>query len=76
MIPFKVSYTFRRVLGVSLLRSLVGAILDELEWRNTKRRWKREIAIWEKIKENGKGVKGNIATIKLEVKNDNNSKKD
>ncbi len=43
-------------------------ILWGLEWRNTKARWKREIPIWEKMREHGKGTKGKIAVIKLNIK--------
>jgi len=69
MIPFKISYKLRReILKRPLFYSLINAVLDELEWQNTKRRWKKEMAIWDKIKEHGKKIKGKTTYIKLNIK--------
>ena len=36
--------------------------------QKTKKRWKRQMPIWNKIREHGKGIKGKIITIKLNLK--------
>ncbi len=69
MIPFNVAWALHReILKTPLLIALADSVLWELEWRNTKKRWKREMPIWEKMREHGKGAKGKIAVIKLNIK--------
>ena len=69
MIPFKCAWSLHvKILRTPIFVAFIDSILYELEWRETKKRWKRQMPIWDKIKERGKGVKGKVATIKLSTK--------
>lgn len=71
MIPFKCAWVLNRQLLIRpIIISFIDSVLCEIGWRETKARWKRQMPIWDKIREHAKknGVKGKIAVIKLDIK--------
>ena len=66
MIPFKCAWVLNReVLKRPIVPAFIDSLLWELEWQNTKKRWKRQMLLWEKIKEHGRGTKGKVVKTKL-----------